>query len=221
MTKVKICGITNLIDAKNALNLGADFIGFNNISSSPRYMDLDAIEEIVKDFNDNERLRSVLLSEESSINALIESLQKLGLKIVQPYYKHSLKDFRSLKLLDIKVFQPLRVASAEDLEATDDFCEYADVIILDTKSIKTDQLGGTGESFDWDLFLKAETKTSNTKLALAGGLDGENISLALEKTKPYMVDVSSGLESREGIKSLEKMKDFLSKVRAFAPVESR
>jgi phosphoribosylanthranilate isomerase len=201
--KIKICGLTNLIDAKNALNLGADFIGFINIISSPRFVSIQDLELISSQLTIDERSRSVLVLDSRSEEDLINLSSRLGFKIVQNYSDLKLAEINKLKLLGYKIFKPLRVAEEEDIAHVDDAKDLCDLMILDTKL--DNALGGTGQSFDWLLFDKAKRLTS-IPLGLAGGLNSSNIVEAIALTKPYLVDISSSLESKPGIKSLDKMK---------------
>ncbi len=213
--KVKICGITNLIDAKNALNLGADFIGFINIEYSPRFLKINEIEEISRELSDSERSKSVLLTQEESIDGIVSSCAKAGFKIIQPYANISSSDLNKLRSLGYKIFKPLRVASYESLDEIEAYQNAADLVILDTKSNDPELLGGSGKVFDWEIFNKAKDDYP-LDFALAGGLSAENISEAIRVTQPYMVDLSSGVESKPGIKSLTKLKDLFNAINNFA-----
>jgi phosphoribosylanthranilate isomerase len=212
--KIKICGITNLIDAKNALNLGADYIGFINIEISPRFISLTDIEEIFKSLSEAERQKSVYLCKEQSVDSIIGICSRLGFRIIQPYSSLSMNDLSKLRLLGYKIFKPFRVASVDDLENIQDYKNCSDLIILDTKTNDPELLGGSGETFDHQVFVEAK-KNLGYNLALSGGLNSDNIRQALSVTEPYMVDVSSGVESRPGQKSFSKMKDFISEVLNF------
>lgn len=210
--KVKICGITNIIDAKNALALGADYIGFNNLKSSPRFLTLDQINEIAQDFSNDEKAKSVLLTDEPNIDEINNDCSLLGFKKVQPYGSYKINDLRALKLFEIEVFMPIRVSSEEDLKGLDNYRDFASVVILDAKSKDPEKLGGTGETFDWNLFGKAKTMTK-VCLALAGGLNVDNVKDAISQTDPHMIDISSGLENKLGEKSFDKMKQLFTSLR--------
>lgn len=213
---VKICGITNLIDAKNALNLGADYIGLINIHSSPRFIASQELEDIVSQLTESERNKTVLLTDINSIDSLVSFASSVSCKIIQPYASFSIADLAKLKDLGFKIFQPLHIASEDDLIALDNFDNLVDFVILDTKPSEPGQLGGSGEVFDWRIFKMARERTK-LKLALAGGLNPENIEIAINSCEPDMIDLSSGLELRPGLKSLDKMKALF---RAFDLVRS-
>ncbi|MDD9897484.1 MAG: phosphoribosylanthranilate isomerase [Candidatus Melainabacteria bacterium] len=210
---VKVCGITNLIDAKNALNLGADYIGFINIHSSARFVTSQEIEDIVSQLSEDERAKVVLLTDISSVDALVNFANSIPAKIIQPYGSFAVADLSQLKDLGYRIFQPLHVSSEDDLTAIDNYQNLVDFIILDTKPTEQGQLGGTGEAFDWSLFNQAKER-AKSKLALAGGLKAENIEAAIKTCGPEMIDLSSGLESRAGQKSLDKLKELFSKLNA-------
>lgn len=208
--KVKICGITNIIDAKTALHLNADYIGLNNIKSSPRYLDKKEIKEIINGLSKEEHKKVVLLTESDDIEEIDAFCDEMQINIIQPYSgRLSFSDYTALKELGFEIFKPFRVSVLGDIKRLEDYHELVDLIILDTKSEKA--LGGTGETFNWDIFSKAKEKCK-TKLGLAGGLNLENISGAIAKTEPYLVDVSSGLESRPRIKSLDMMRRFFETI---------
>ena len=207
--KVKICGITNLIDAKNALHFGADFIGFINIEQSPRFLSIDEIAEISRDLSEKEKQQSVLLSLEHSVDSLVADLTKLGFKIVQPYGNLSMEDMSKLKLMGYKIFKPVQIASEADIKNLDELRKSVDLIILDSKEDGSGKLGGTGKVFNWDIFNQAKEELE-IELALSGGLNLENLEEALAKTKATMIDLSSGLEQSPGIKSCDKIKELFN-----------
>lgn len=207
--KVKICGITNLIDAKNALQFGADYIGFINIEQSPRYLSIDEITEISRDLNEQEKQKSVLLSLEHSVDKIVSDLTRLGFKTIQPYGNLNLEELCKLKLMGYKIFKPVQVSSTADIKNLDDFRKAVDLIILDSKSSDPAQLGGTGTSFNWDIFNQAKDDLE-INLALSGGLTLDNIEEALIKTEASMIDLSSGLELRPGLKSCDKIKELFN-----------
>ncbi len=209
--RIKICGITNLIDAKNALNLGADYIGLNNISSSKRYISCREIDEITAHFSYEEREKLVLLTDFDAADSLISLASNLQINIIQPYATLSTKDLVSMKSLGFQIFMPRAVATEDDIKDIDSYKQAVNLVILDSKH--DTELGGTGKSFDHRLFLQARSFT-DIKLALAGGLNSENVAAAVALCQPYMLDVSSGIESQPRIKSLTKMRKFIETARS-------
>ena len=121
--KIKICGITNLIDAKNALNLGADYIGFININRSSRFITTEEIEDILKSFTDAEKQKVVLLTDINSIDTLINISSRLEIKILQPYGSLSNNDLHRLRLLGYKIFKPINIATEDDLDQIEEYLD--------------------------------------------------------------------------------------------------
>jgi phosphoribosylanthranilate isomerase len=86
----------------------------------------------------------------------------------------------------------------------------ADAFLLD--SYVPEKPGGTGETFNWDLALRA--RNFGKPIFLAGGLTPQNAAQAVRKVQPFAVDVSSGVEQSPGKKDAQKMRDFVAAVRA-------
>ena len=203
MTKVKICGVTNLEDARRAERLGADLLGFNFFKRSPRFISPQAAAEIAKDLGNSIKKVGVFVNEESY--TIAEIAEQVGLDAVQlhgnedPGYITDLRTKTRAGL--IKAF---RVQPGFDLEEIELF--DVDQVLLD--AFAPDLYGGTGKAFDWDIAQRVMTLRS--KLFLAGGLEPDNVSEAIRLVRPYAVDVASGVESSPGKKDTEKMAAFIS-----------
>lgn len=209
---IKICGITNLIDAKNSLNNGSDYIGLINIRESYRYVSELEISQLVLQLNNQEKNKVVLLTDLSNVDEIIRLASSSNLKIIQPYSKNLKREaLMKMRSLGFQIFMPFLVESSEDIEEINLYKGFVDLLILDNKPKISNQLGGSGESFDWNIYKKIAAST-DIPLGLAGGLSPENIVEAIKFCKPYLVDASSKLESSPGLKSLEKLKSFINKV---------
>lgn len=200
--KIKICGITNQDDAIACARLGADALGFNFYRKSPRYVEPTRAKEIVK------KLPAEVLSVGVFVNEDLEQVLKIAetvnLRAIQlhgdesPDYLWKARQ-RSDKIL-IKVFR-----IGEKFESST-IREYnCDAILLD--SYKAYVFGGTGEVFDWEIGKRISSTFDKTYLA--GGLSTKNVVSAIEKVKPYGVDVCSGVEKRKGIKDLGLVEEFI------------
>ncbi len=204
MTKIKICGITNYEDAKNAADLGADFLGFNFYSKSPRYLDKNAAKSIINKIQDNIFKVGVFVNED--INKINEMMDFCNIDLIQlsgdedSQYVNKLK--KSTKKKIIKTF---RIKNGFDIKNLDLF--DSDYVMLD--SFKEGFYGGTGERFDLNLIKNADNK----KLFLAGGLNDANVKEAIQKLNPFAVDVCSSIESEPGKKDFNKMKRFIEAAR--------
>lgn len=200
MTKVKICGITNLKDAQTAVRYGADAIGFV-FTESPRQISPEKAREI------SENLPGNLIQIGVFVNPSCEELSQVDwLTGIQLHGTES-PDFlgKVANHLKIKAF---RVKQEEDLKVLSEYQEAADAFLLD--SAIPGILGGTGKSFDWSLAMLA--KKYRKPIFLAGGLNPQNVSQAISQIKPDWVDVSSGVEEIPGKKNIQKVEEFIKNV---------
>lgn len=203
MVKVKVCGITNLDDAKKAVEFGADALGFNFYSPSPRCVapaTARAILQVLpKDVCNvalfvNERKRKVQQILESG--RLGDGRQAYG--CIQFHGEESRDYCSGWKMKIIKAF---RLKDKKSLDAMNGF--PADFYLLDSWSAG---YGGSGHRFPWD-WLEGLTPD---RLILSGGLSVENVADAIKRIRPYGIDVCSGVEARPGIKDHAKLKEFIA-----------
>ncbi|HCG76756.1 MAG: phosphoribosylanthranilate isomerase [bacterium (Candidatus Ratteibacteria) CG_4_10_14_3_um_filter_41_18] len=209
MAKIKICGITNKEDAKNALDLGVDFLGFNFYSRSPRFITSGKAKEIIDRAFIKIAKVGVFVDEEiSTIGQIAEDcsldfLQLHGNETV--FFCEELKD----KFPDCKMIKVFRIDNEQNLQAIPKFGKVVDYYLLDTYNM--DKFGGTGRTFSWNL--ACQIKKMGKPIFLSGGLTPENVEEAVKKVQPFCVDVASGVESYSGKKNLEKMKLFVEKAK--------
>ena len=202
MTKVKVCGITNLADAEKALELGADALGFNFYPPSPRYIgpgDARAVLQRLPETACNiavfvneakEKVREILAQGELADG-------RLAYSALQFHGEESQEYCRGWSMQVIKAF---RVKEKKSLEGMEQF--PADFYLLDSWSAG---YGGSGAAFSWEWLDGLNTE----KLILSGGLSIENVGEAIRRIHPYGVDVCSGVETRPGIKDHAKLKEFI------------
>ena len=202
-TRVKICGITRVQDALEAVHCGADAIGLVFYAASPRYVSVQQAQQIVAALPP---FVSVVALFVNATPAEIETvLSQVRIDIVQFHGDETAADCERIKL---PYFKAIRVKSDTNLlQCALDFSS-ASALLLDTYSEAA--YGGTGHVFDWDLIPKNMTKP----LILAGGLIAENVGLAIQKVKPYAVDISGGVEVSKGIKDANKIAAFMLAVQA-------
>ena len=204
MTRVKICGITNLEDALEAVSNGYDSLGFI-FADSPRKINIEAAEYILKALPPFINCVAVFKDENPAViknvikNCPFDTLQFHGEENPQV-----LLQFKPHK----KIIKSIRVKDEQSLEVIEDYKE-ADAFLLDT--YVKDVAGGTGQTFDWQIARTA--KGYNRPIILSGGLNPDNINEAIKAVEPYAVDVSSGVEEHPGKKSRALMKDFITKIR--------
>lgn len=208
MTKIKICGITNGEDAAAACEYGADALGFIFVASSPRYVgaDLSKARRLMHDVPPFVWRVGVFDVPNADFSGPPE------LHAVQ-YYNPPREGWQSGAFapyrhtpVPIKAF---RIRDEDSLKAmVADSCPK-ELILLDAYS--PNALGGTGETFNWELAKRA--KHLGLPIILAGGLTPENVAEAVTTVRPYMVDVSSGVESEPGRKDHDKLRRFIRAVR--------
>jgi len=188
MTKVKICGITNLEDALFAAEAGADALGFVFYAKSPRCIAPDRAREIILRLPPFVTKVGVFVNEE--LDRVTELMAHCSLDYAQ---LHGDEPPEQVAALALRVIKAVQVRSAADIERLAQYQAVA--YLLDT--YHPTKPGGTGETWDWELAAAAK---QYGPVILAGGLIPENVGEAIERVHPYAVDVSSGVEAAPGIK---------------------
>lgn len=197
--KVKICGITDIRTAKIVCEYGADAIGFV-FAKSKRKITPDQAKQMIEELPENVMKVGVFVNE--SIELIQNIVTYCGLTHVQ---LHGDEQNYHIKRLNIPCIKAIGVSSREDIERAEEY--ETDFILFD--SPKEQFHGGNGKTFSWELL---RSNSIGKKCILAGGLQLENIAEAIEMVQPYMVDVSSGVETN-GKKDIEKIKKFITKAK--------
>jgi len=206
MTKVKICGITNLEDALLSVKFGADALGFNFYPKSPRFIEAEKAREII------EQLPAEVLKVGVFVNESLEKITKIAetakLDALQLHGEETPEFAKELKMqTGLEIIKAFRVSPEFKPE---DVLQYeTDAILLDAYNPK--EHGGTGETFDWEIAKKVQAIFP--KMYLAGGLKHENVNRAIYETTSFAIDVCSGIESEKGKKDKVKLINFVSKVK--------
>ncbi len=194
MTKIKVCGVTNLYDALFAVETGVDALGFI-FSESPRKITIEDAKEIVKFLPPFVLRVGVFVDEPMDFVRKVEGILHLDLLQFHgnepPEYVNSFKG-KGVKVFKVKDESALKVIKSYD-------CKF---FILDSEK--------KGEPFDWDVAVQAKKLGS---FLLGGGLNPENVELALSRVSPFGVDVCSGIESYPGKKDPEKLRDFVRRIK--------
>lgn len=202
MTRIKICGTTNLVDALIAVEAGADALGFIFVPNTPRYLHPDEAAKIIEDLPPFITTVGLFVNaERSEINKVANDC---SLDAIQLHGEETPELCLSLKRKVVKAF---RVKDESNLSRLGDFRVSA--YLLD--AYVRGAMGGTGRVFDWNLAVKAR---QYGRIILAGGLNPDNIASAIFQVRPYGVDVSSGVEKSPGRKDPAKIKAFIDAVRA-------
>jgi phosphoribosylanthranilate isomerase len=204
MIRVKICGITNLADARTALDAGADALGFNFYEKS---------------------LRRVSTADAAQIRAkLPKNIEAVGVFVnAKPADINSLRAFVRFDTAQLhgdeapavvsKIASALPVIKAFRVDAKFSLAnldKYPDVFAYLLDAARTGQYGGTGQVADWDFASRAAV---SRRIILSGGLTAENVAAGIRAVHPYAVDVASGVESKPGKKDHVKLQEFIQQVR--------
>lgn len=203
MTKIKICGITNKIDALNAAALGVDMLGFVFYKKSKRYVEPRTVEDIVNELPPSIGKVGVFVDEEK--DKVLSAAEDAGLNMLQ-FHGNETPEYCNYFKNRFKIIKAFRLKEKSDLNKVNEY--DADFYLFDT--YKMDSVGGTGETFDWKILKDFEVLKP---LILSGGLNAGNVAQAIKEIVPYGVDVSTGVEKAPGKKDLELMKKFVENVR--------
>jgi len=198
VTRIKICGITELEDARDAALLGAHAIGLNFYPSSPRYIDPARAAKIIERLPPFVTAVGIFVNHPDPQN-LEDFAVSVGLNAVQLHGSET-PDYCSM-IQRVKVIKSFRVDSAFRVDTLRSY--GSGTFLLDGCS------PGTGISFNWDRAFGANAFGS---IIVAGGLNPENVAQAIGMLHPFGVDVASGVESKPGKKDYEKMRRFIEAV---------
>ena len=208
MTKVKICGITNLEDALLSAKFGADALGFNFYEKSPRYILPEKAREIIEQLPASILKVGVFVNE--SLQNIIEIAEIAKLDALQLHGEEMPEFAKELRAkIGLEIIKAFRVSPSFALEGV---LKYeVDAILLDAYNPK--EYGGTGETFDWEIAKKVQEIFP--KMYLAGGLSNDNIVNALQQLHPFAIDSCSCLEKEKGKKDKINLINFITKVNHF------
>lgn len=205
---VKICGITRPEQAEEIFTLGADAVGINLWPQSKRHMPLTVAMNTLTGVAAQHALVAVLVNANADlINAAIGS----GLfQALQLHGDETPRDVERLMNRSVNVIKALQVRDAASLTQIGDFpCQ---AILLDAYNPGT--YGGGGHAFPWELAVRAKEMFPDKQIVLSGGLNADNVRLAVQQTCPVAVDVASGVESAPGVKDLSLVTRFIAEARA-------
>ena len=201
MTRIKICGLTREIDVRDASAGGADALGLVFYSPSPRYVSAARAAQLLQSFPPF--VSSVGLFVNASVDEVRLVLKQVRLDILQ---FHGDESPQYCAQFGIPFIKAVRVRPGLDLLQYAETYGAAKALLLD--AYVDDIPGGTGASFDWSLI----PPNLPLPIILSGGLSATSVGLAVQTSRPYAVDVSSGVESSKGIKDKQKMYAFIKEV---------
>ncbi|MFN3568577.1 MAG: phosphoribosylanthranilate isomerase [Caldimicrobium sp.] len=203
--KVKICGLTRAEDIHIIESYPVDYLGFIMYPPSPRYVgkDLKHLLSFPK------KTKKVVVFVNPSYEEVKRALD-FGADLIQLHGEESPELAKKIGLN--KIIKALRIKNELNLEELRIWKDcYA--LLLDT--YKRGVPGGTGETFNWEW--ARLTVNAGYRIFLAGGITPENVLLAIEKVKPYAIDLSSGIEKSPGVKDPAKVKLLFERLKVVRP----
>lgn len=205
-TRVKVCGITSLEDARFLSGAMADYLGFIFHEPSPRSIDPARAGAII---NWIEGPETVGVFVNHPLDELNEIVRQCGLDMVQ---LHGTESPDYCHLIEQPVIKVIHVEEGDSVESVVDransYLDAADYLMFDHRV--GDTWGGTGTPFNWAVL---ETVSRELPIFLSGGLNPDNIADAVRTVRPFAVDVNSGLELEPGVKDYDKVDRFFDRMR--------
>ena len=200
---VKICGVTTEEDALLAVAMGADAVGFNFVPSSSRFLAASRAADIVKRLPPE--ILTVGIFRDEAPARVVELTNQAGLRAAQLHGRETAEETRWVRARVPVVIRAFPGGDPALARAAD---YGADIVMLDSAS------PGSGKVFDWSL---AEGAPSGLRLLLAGGLTPDNVAEAIDRVRPWGVDVASGVESSPGVKDPSLVRRFIRAAKEAEP----
>lgn len=206
-TRVKICGLTSLEDARYASGAMADYLGFIFVPGSKRYVNPDHAAAIIA-WTEGPEAVGVFMNQ--PLDDVIDIIGKTGVKLAQ---LHGQETVEYCSLIPVPIIKTIAVEETDDTislrEKMKPYEGVAAYFLFDTST--GGQSGGTGVAFDWSVLEDLET---DTPWFVAGGIGPDNVKSVVKQLHPFGLDANSKLESEPGVKQLEKFELFFDEMRS-------
>ncbi|AFZ46081.1 phosphoribosylanthranilate isomerase [Cyanobacterium stanieri PCC 7202] len=203
--RIKICGLTNVEEARAIASMGVDTIGFICVKDSPRYISPSSIRAIVEKLPPQVSTIGVFVN--ASVTEIIDIIKEAKLTGVQLHGEEDIDFCNQLRehLPDIEIIKAIRHKNSQSQQEAEKYLPFVDTLLIDTyqKGIH----GGTGKTFNWQEL--SEFRPSRPWL-VAGGISPDNVITALNTLKCDGIDLSSKVEISPGKKDLEKIKQLIN-----------
>jgi phosphoribosylanthranilate isomerase len=207
--RIKICGITTVEQGVSIANMGATDLGFICVPSSPRYLKLAQLEQLVAKLGS--LANTVGVFADFSVATIAHVVGLTELNTVQLHGNESVEFCQELReaLPDTEIIKAWRVQNNSDLESIQAYSQVVDSLLLD--AYHPDALGGTGQTLNWQ---QLSAFKPPIPWLLAGGLTPDNICTALSQLHPDGIDLSSGVEVSPGNKNLDLVDRLFTNLRS-------
>lgn len=212
--RIKVCGLTSLVDAEFADRCGVDYLGFILYPKSPRFVALETFQAMAKRLPER---RKVAVSVEPT-RAELGAMAAAGFDFFQVHFRPEVGAAKVAEWAATvginKLWLAPKLPPAADLDSA--LLPHADYFLLDT--FHAEKFGGTGATGDWAKFARHQAAHPEKWWVLSGGLNADNIGEALRASGAKFVDVNSGVESAPGVKDHAKLKRFIVRLHEAASV---
>lgn len=195
--QTKVCGITQLDDALMCEALGVDYLGFNFVEASPRFIEPMMADEIIAEISPETTCVGVF--QNHSKEDILEAIELSGIDALQFHGSESAEFIAQFDLPKIKVFS---VTEDFDPSVLKEFQEVADFFLFDSKV--GDQEGGTGQVFNWS---QVKDIVGDKPWFLAGGIGPDNLAQAIQELGPQVLDLNSKVEKSPGTKDIALIRE--------------
>ncbi len=203
--RLKVCGLTSLVDAEFADRCGVDFLGFIFFPKSPRFVSLETFQAMAKRLPGRKRVAVIVEPTPAELGALYAA----GFDFFQVHFRHDLPASQVASWAETVGVDRLWLAPKlpPGIDVPAPLLPLTDHFLLDT--FHSDKFGGTGATGDWAKFAQHQKTHPDKTWILSGGLNPDNIGGALRASGARVIDVNSGVESAPGVKDQEKLKQFV------------
>jgi phosphoribosylanthranilate isomerase len=210
--KIKICGIITPSDGAAAAGAGASYLGVV-FAKSPRTVTSEQAREVVSAARGTPVMG---VFSEQSAGEILHICGAVGLRGAQLHGPYCRADAAQLRRAGLEVWRVVRIAVPTDLELLEEATADSDVVLVEPRVPYAK--GGAGVALDLAVAREARFRLAGHPMALAGGITPETVSEALRLIRPEIVDVSSGVEARPGVKDFDKIARFVEAVLADSPI---
>lgn len=206
---IKVCGLTRLEDAQQAVDLGAMALGFIFYPKSPRYISPEKVHSILSQLKAPAKLLSVGVFVNADRETLLETQQKSGIQILQLHGDETPELCASLS--EQRLWKAIRLKDKEQLSALSLYEPHIEAFLFD--AAVEGAYGGTGHAVKTELL---EVIPRRKPIIIAGGITPENWECIYDHHSPWAIDLSSGVESSPGIKDPEKLNKLFRRTRVIS-----
>jgi phosphoribosylanthranilate isomerase len=210
MTRVQIAGVSSLEEAEAAERAGADALGFTlrlptGVHDGLTEAKARSIIAALPPF-----IASVAITYVGHAREAVDLCRYLGVTALQLHGEFALQELPLVRaaLPHLKIIRTVHVRGPETITRARSLERHADALLLDTYDAETGRAGATGKRHDWDISREVVLRV-RTHVILAGGLTAENVAEAIDRVRPWAVDVHTGVEDEHGNRDFAKIRQFV------------